>query len=148
MKTASGEASGIGGFPDARTETERGKERRLSKPRGEKRGDQSVSVVAVSPPSATLGSSSQQATPTPRRRAQSRLLELERHVVINGRIPITIAPAAEKPISPHVVRFSQAIGVCVQQKFPVRCLKHFKKYSNLEEARANPLNALVGRDED
>ncbi|KAA0036097.1 CACTA en-spm transposon protein [Cucumis melo var. makuwa] len=37
-------------------------------------------------------SSSQQTTPTPRRRAQSRLLELERHVAINGRIPMTIAP--------------------------------------------------------
>ncbi|KAA0057011.1 CACTA en-spm transposon protein [Cucumis melo var. makuwa] len=106
-------------------------------------------------------SSSQQATPTPRRRAQSRLLELERHVAINGRIPMTIAPGAEKPISPHVVRFSQAIGVCVRKTFPVRCLKfvehqmlttfkefradchrHFKKYSDPEEARANPPNAL------
>ncbi|KAA0033917.1 CACTA en-spm transposon protein [Cucumis melo var. makuwa] len=36
------------------------------------------------------GSSSQQTTPTPRRRVQSRLLELERHVAINGRIPMTI----------------------------------------------------------
>ncbi|KAA0046351.1 CACTA en-spm transposon protein [Cucumis melo var. makuwa] len=132
------------------------------------------------------------------RRAQSRLLELERHVAINGRIPMTIAPGAEKPISPHAVRFSQAIGVCVRKTFPVRCLKwtdvgreyievvkgdlqrffvldfndqamnrfvehqmlttfkefradchkHFKKYSDPEEARANPPNALVGRDED
>ncbi|KAA0043336.1 CACTA en-spm transposon protein [Cucumis melo var. makuwa] len=146
----------------------------------------------------TAGSSSQQTTPTPRRRAQSRLLELERHVAINGRIPMTIAPGAEKPISPHAVRFSQAIGVCVRKTFPVRCLKwtdvgreyievvkgdlqrffvldfndqamnrfvehqmlttfkefradchkHFKKYSDPEEARANPPNALVGRDED
>ncbi|KAL4027974.1 hypothetical protein IC575_011164 [Cucumis melo] len=144
------------------------------------------------------GSSSQQTTPTPRRRAQSRLLELERHVAINGRISMTIAPGAEKPISPHAVRFSQAIGVCVRKTFPVRCLKwadvgreyievvkgdlqrlfvldfndqamnrfvehqmlttfkefradchrHFKKYSDPEEARANPPNALVGRDED
>ncbi|XP_050942276.1 uncharacterized protein LOC127149923 [Cucumis melo] len=69
------------------------------------------------------GSFSQQTTPTPRRRAQSRLLELERHVAINGRIPMTIAPGAEKPISPHAVRFSQAIGVCVRKTFPVRCLK-------------------------
>ncbi|KAL0546498.1 hypothetical protein IC582_016408 [Cucumis melo] len=69
------------------------------------------------------GSSSQQMTPTPRRRAQSRLLELERHVAINGRIPMTIAPGAEKPISPHAVRFSQTIGVCVRKTFPVRCLK-------------------------
>ncbi|KAA0060035.1 CACTA en-spm transposon protein [Cucumis melo var. makuwa] len=68
-------------------------------------------------------SSSQQATPTPRRRAQSRLLELERHVAINGRIPMTIAPGAEKLISPHAVCFSQAIGVCVRKTFPVRCLK-------------------------
>ncbi|KAA0043188.1 CACTA en-spm transposon protein [Cucumis melo var. makuwa] len=119
------------------------------------------------------GSSSQQTTPTPRRRAQSRLLELECHVAINGRIPMTIAPGAEKPISPHAVRFSQAIGVCVRKTFPVRCLKwadvgreyievvkgnlqmlttfkefradchrHFKKYSDPEEARANPPNAL------
>uniref|UniRef100_A0A9I9E1Y2 CACTA en-spm transposon protein n=2 Tax=Cucumis melo TaxID=3656 RepID=A0A9I9E1Y2_CUCME len=122
----------------------------------------------------------------------------ERHVAINGRIPMTIALGAEKPISPHAVRFSQAIGVCVRKTFPVRCLKwedvgreyievvkgdlqrlfvldfndqamnrfvehqmlttfkefradcsrYFKKYSDPEEARANPPNALVGRDED
>uniref|UniRef100_A0A9I9E854 CACTA en-spm transposon protein n=1 Tax=Cucumis melo TaxID=3656 RepID=A0A9I9E854_CUCME len=139
------------------------------------------------------GSSSQQhATTNPRRRAQSRLLELERHVAINGRIPMTIAPRAEKPISLHAVHFSQAIGVCVQKIFPVRyfkwadfgreyievvkgdlqrlfvldfndqamnrfvehqmlmtfkefrtdCHRHFKKYSDPEEARANPPNAL------
>ncbi|KAA0043440.1 uncharacterized protein E6C27_scaffold1639G00520 [Cucumis melo var. makuwa] len=96
---------------------------------------------------------------------------------------------AEKPISPHVVRFSQAIGVCVRKTFSVCCLKwanvgreyikvvkgdlqrffvldfndqamnrfiehqmlstfkefrvdchrHFKKYNDPEEARANPL---------
>ncbi|KAA0061130.1 CACTA en-spm transposon protein [Cucumis melo var. makuwa] len=46
-----------------------------------------------------------------RRRAQYRLLELECHVAINGRIPMAIAPEAEKPIFPHAVRFSQAIGV-------------------------------------
>ncbi|KAA0056417.1 CACTA en-spm transposon protein [Cucumis melo var. makuwa] len=130
-------------------------------------------------------SSSQQATSTPRRRAQSRFLELERHVAINGHIPMTIAHGAEKPISPHAVRFSQTIGVCVRKTFLVRCLKwadvgreyierffvldfndqamnrfvehqmvttfkefradchrHFKKYSDPEEARANPPNAL------
>uniref|UniRef100_A0A9I9EK64 CACTA en-spm transposon protein n=1 Tax=Cucumis melo TaxID=3656 RepID=A0A9I9EK64_CUCME len=70
------------------------------------------------------GSSSQQpATPTPRRRAHSRLLELERQVAINGRIPMTIAPGVEKPISPHAVRFSQAIGECVRKTFPIRYLK-------------------------
>ncbi|KAA0036833.1 NBS-LRR type resistance protein [Cucumis melo var. makuwa] len=67
------------------------------------------------------GSSSQQTTPTPRRRAQSRLLELERHVVINGRIPMTIAPGAEKPISPQAVRFSQAIGL-----LSIRCSRPLK----------------------
>ncbi|KAA0055996.1 CACTA en-spm transposon protein [Cucumis melo var. makuwa] len=123
-------------------------------------------------------SSSQQATPTPRRRVQSRLLELDRHIAINRRISMTIAPRTEKPISPHVVRFSQAISVCVRKIFPstvlsgrtlgentlrssratsrfvehqmlttfkefwVDCHRHFKKYSDLEEARANPPNAL------
>ncbi|KAA0042203.1 CACTA en-spm transposon protein [Cucumis melo var. makuwa] len=117
-------------------------------------------------------SSSQQATPTPRRRAQSRLLELERHVAINGRIPMTIAPGAEKPISPHAVRFSQAIEyievvkgdlqrlfvldfndqamnrfvehqmLTTFKEFQADCHRHFKKYSDPEEARANPPNAL------
>ncbi|TYK14211.1 CACTA en-spm transposon protein [Cucumis melo var. makuwa] len=132
-------------------------------------------------------SSSQQTTPTPRRRAQSRLFELECHVAINGRIPMTIAPGAEKPISPHAYCLQP-----VRKTFPVRCLKwadvgreyievvkgdlqrlfvldfndqamnrfvehqmlttfkefradchrHFKKYSDPEEARANPPNAL------
>ncbi|KAA0063205.1 CACTA en-spm transposon protein [Cucumis melo var. makuwa] len=83
------------------------------------------------------GSSSQPpSTSTSRRHAQSRLLELEHHVAVNGRIPMTIAPGAEKPISLYVVRFSQAIDI------------HFKKYNDLEEARANPPNVLVGRHED
>ncbi|KAA0038905.1 CACTA en-spm transposon protein [Cucumis melo var. makuwa] len=123
------------------------------------------------------GSSSQQTTSTPRRRAQSRLLELERHVAINGRIPMTIAPGAEKPISPHawtdvgreyievvkgdlqrffVLDFNdQAMNRFVEhqmlttfKEFRADCHKHFKKYSDPEEARANPPNALVGRDED
>ncbi|KAL4016961.1 hypothetical protein IC575_024632 [Cucumis melo] len=146
----------------------------------------------------TRSSSQQPATPTLRRRVQSRLLELERHVAINGRIPMTIAPGVEKPISPHAIHFGQAIGVCVRKTFFVCCLKwadvgreyievvkgdlqrlfvldfndqamnrfvehqmfttfkefwidchrHFKKYSDPEEARANPPNALVGRHED
>uniref|UniRef100_A0A9I9EB55 CACTA en-spm transposon protein n=1 Tax=Cucumis melo TaxID=3656 RepID=A0A9I9EB55_CUCME len=130
-------------------------------------------------------SSSQQATPTPRRHAQSRLLELERHVAINWRIPMTIAPGAEKPISPHallqpgdrrwadvgreyievikgdlqrlfVLHFNdQAMNRFVEhqmlttfKEFWADCHRHFKKYSDPEEARANPPNALVGRDED
>ncbi|TYK27239.1 CACTA en-spm transposon protein [Cucumis melo var. makuwa] len=145
------------------------------------------------------GSTSQPpATLTPKRRAQFRLLELERHIAVNGRIPMTIAPRAEKPISSHVVRFSQMIGECERKTFPVRCLKwadvgreyievvkgdlqrffmldfndqamnrfvehqmlttfkvfwgnyhrHFKTYSDPEEACANPPNVLVGRHED
>uniref|UniRef100_A0A9I9EH78 CACTA en-spm transposon protein n=1 Tax=Cucumis melo TaxID=3656 RepID=A0A9I9EH78_CUCME len=53
--------------------------------------------------------SQQLGTPTPRR--------------LHGRIPMVIAPGVEKPIFPHVVRFSQTIGVCVRKTFPVRCLK-------------------------
>ncbi|KAL0540108.1 hypothetical protein IC582_024337 [Cucumis melo] len=61
----------------------------------------------------TRSSSQRPATPTLRRRVQSRLLELECHVAINGRIPMTIAPGVEKPIFPHAIHFGQAIGVCV-----------------------------------
>ncbi|TYK05151.1 CACTA en-spm transposon protein [Cucumis melo var. makuwa] len=118
------------------------------------------------------GSSSQPpVTPTPRKRAQSRLLELERHVAINGCILMTIAPGVEKCIFPHAIRFSQVI--CVRKTFSIRCLKWAnvgRKYvevvkgdlqrffvlnfnaqaknSELEKARANPPNVLVGRHED
>ncbi|TYK13588.1 CACTA en-spm transposon protein [Cucumis melo var. makuwa] len=34
------------------------------------------------------------------------------------------------------------------KEFRANCHRHFKKYSDPEEARANPPNALVGRDED
>ncbi|KAA0032206.1 CACTA en-spm transposon protein [Cucumis melo var. makuwa] len=34
------------------------------------------------------------------------------------------------------------------KEFRANCYRHFKKYSDPEEARANPPNALVGRDED
>ncbi|KAA0046169.1 CACTA en-spm transposon protein [Cucumis melo var. makuwa] len=121
----------------------------------------------------------------------------ERHIAINGRIPMTIAPGAEKAISSYVVCFSQAIGVCMRKIFYVYCLKwadvgreyievvkgdlqqffvldfndqamnrfvehqmlttfkefrvdchrQFKKYSDPKEARANPLNVLVGHHE-
>uniref|UniRef100_A0A9I9DRG4 CACTA en-spm transposon protein n=1 Tax=Cucumis melo TaxID=3656 RepID=A0A9I9DRG4_CUCME len=126
------------------------------------------------------GSSSQQpATPTLRRCAQSRLLELERHVAINECTPMTIAPGAEKHIFSHVVGFSQAIGIgrvgreyievvkgdlqrlfmldfndqamnrfvehqmlTTFKEFQADCHRHFKKYNDPEEARANPPNAL------
>uniref|UniRef100_A0A9I9EMM4 CACTA en-spm transposon protein n=1 Tax=Cucumis melo TaxID=3656 RepID=A0A9I9EMM4_CUCME len=41
---------------------------------------------------AAQSSSQPHATPTPRRRAQSRLLKLERHVAVNGCISMTIVP--------------------------------------------------------
>ncbi|TYK16483.1 gamma-aminobutyrate transaminase POP2 [Cucumis melo var. makuwa] len=106
-------------------------------------------------------SSQPSATLTPKRHTQSRLLELECYVTGNGRIPMMIAPDAEKPISLHVVRFSQAIGVDQAMNTSVEyqmsntfkefwgdCHKQFKKYSDPEEARANPPNLLVGRNED
>uniref|UniRef100_A0A9I9EFK6 CACTA en-spm transposon protein n=1 Tax=Cucumis melo TaxID=3656 RepID=A0A9I9EFK6_CUCME len=34
------------------------------------------------------------------------------------------------------------------KEFWTDCHRHFKKYSDPEEARANPPNILVGRDED
>ncbi|KAA0051953.1 CACTA en-spm transposon protein [Cucumis melo var. makuwa] len=124
----------------------------------------------------TMSSSQQPATPTPRRRVQSRLLELEYHVAINGRIPMMIAHGAEKPISPHwgdvereyievvkddfqrlfVLDFNdQAMNRFVEhqmlmtfKEFQADCHRHFKKYNDPKEARANPPNALVGRHED
>ncbi|KAA0037142.1 CACTA en-spm transposon protein [Cucumis melo var. makuwa] len=112
------------------------------------------------------GSSSQQTTPTPRRRAQSQLLELEGHVAINGRIPMTIAPGAgeayfstrcslqpgdrrvrAKDIS-SMNKFVEHQMLTTFKEFRADCHRHFKKYSDPEEARANLPNALVGRDED
>ncbi|KAA0040953.1 CACTA en-spm transposon protein [Cucumis melo var. makuwa] len=46
----------------------------------------------------------------PRRHQESQNLELERYVLKHDKIPITIALGAEKSISPHVVRFNNAIG--------------------------------------
>ncbi|KAA0043175.1 CACTA en-spm transposon protein [Cucumis melo var. makuwa] len=97
---------------------------------------------------------------------RSRLLELERHVAVNGRILMMIALGAEKPISPHAVRFSQMLVentlrssratarfvehqmLTTVKEFWTDCHRHFKKYSDPEEARANPPNVLVGRHED
>ncbi|TYK13656.1 CACTA en-spm transposon protein [Cucumis melo var. makuwa] len=106
------------------------------------RGDNSV----IAQPSPTL---------TSRRHAQSQLLGLERYIQANGKILMLIALGTEKPILPHAVRFSQAITVCIRKKFLVRylrfdehhmlitfkefrgdCHRHFKKYSDPEEARA------------
>ncbi|TYK24203.1 CACTA en-spm transposon protein [Cucumis melo var. makuwa] len=52
-----------------------------------------------------------QPTCTPRRRQHSQNLELERYIQKNGKIPISIAPRAKKPISLHVVRFNNIIVV-------------------------------------
>ncbi|KAA0032452.1 CACTA en-spm transposon protein [Cucumis melo var. makuwa] len=71
-----------------------------------------------------LGLSTQSpATSTPRRRAQFQLLEFEGYIAVNGCIPMTLAPGAEKPIFPHAVRFNQAIGMCVRKTFLICCLK-------------------------
>ncbi|TYJ96742.1 uncharacterized protein E5676_scaffold986G00340 [Cucumis melo var. makuwa] len=61
--------------------------------------------------SASSSQPSPTSTPTPKIRA----VELERYVQANRRISMSIAPSTEKSISPHVVRFSQAIGVCGSQ---------------------------------
>ncbi|TYK23129.1 uncharacterized protein E5676_scaffold142G001260 [Cucumis melo var. makuwa] len=66
------------------------------------------------------------------------------------------APGAEKLILQYAIRFSQAIGVCVMKTFSIHCLRflsikmlttfkefkgdyhrHFKKYSDPEEAHVN-----------
>uniref|UniRef100_A0A9I9E8B2 CACTA en-spm transposon protein n=1 Tax=Cucumis melo TaxID=3656 RepID=A0A9I9E8B2_CUCME len=123
-------------------------------------------------------SSQPSTTSTPKRCAQSRLLEFEHYVVVNRQIMMTIAPSEEKPISPHAVRFSYACWVDVGREY-LEVVKgslhrffvfdfndqainrfvehhtltifkeflnyyhrHFRKYSNLDEARANPPHLL------
>ncbi|KAA0065343.1 CACTA en-spm transposon protein [Cucumis melo var. makuwa] len=86
------------------------------------------------------------ATPTTKRHAQSRLLELERYVAANGQVLMTITPDAEKPISPYIHRSLQLgdMRVCslsIKCLAPIKsfrgdCHRHFKKYNNSEEARA------------
>uniref|UniRef100_A0A9I9E2X7 CACTA en-spm transposon protein n=1 Tax=Cucumis melo TaxID=3656 RepID=A0A9I9E2X7_CUCME len=45
-------------------------------------------------------------------------------------------------------RFVEHQMLTTFKEFRADCHRHFKKYSDPEEARANPPNALVGRDED
>ncbi|KAA0041912.1 CACTA en-spm transposon protein [Cucumis melo var. makuwa] len=71
------------------------------------------------------------------KRAQSRLLELKYYVHANGRISMLIVPDVEKPILPHAIRFSQAIGVCVRNTFSVRCLK----WTDIESNSRTPIPA-------
>ncbi|KAA0050502.1 gamma-aminobutyrate transaminase POP2 [Cucumis melo var. makuwa] len=103
-------------------------------------------------------SSQPSATPTPRRHAQSRLLGCvwEKKRVMgekdydNPKISVTIVPAI------FVLDFNdQAMNRFVEHQmldtfkvFRDDCHRHFKKYSDLEEARANPPHLLVGCDED
>uniref|UniRef100_A0A9I9CHT6 CACTA en-spm transposon protein n=1 Tax=Cucumis melo TaxID=3656 RepID=A0A9I9CHT6_CUCME len=104
------------------------------------------------------GSSSQPpSTSTSRRHAQSRLLELEHHVAVNGRIPMTIAPirCSLQPGDRHVrakdISIAALSGWTLAEntlRSSMVTFRHFKKYNDLEEARANPPNVLVGRHED
>ncbi|KAA0059127.1 gamma-aminobutyrate transaminase POP2 [Cucumis melo var. makuwa] len=66
---------------------------------------------------------------TPRRRVQSRLLELERHVAANGWIPMMIALAMN--------RFVEYQMLNTFKEFRGDYHMHFKKYSDPEQARAN-----------
>ncbi|KAA0041762.1 CACTA en-spm transposon protein [Cucumis melo var. makuwa] len=74
-------------------------------------------------------SSQPPATPTPKRRAHSQLLEFEHDIAANGHISMTIVPGAEKPIFPHVVRFSQEIGheLVEQRGESVDCVELFQE---------------------
>uniref|UniRef100_A0A9I9EIW0 Uncharacterized protein n=1 Tax=Cucumis melo TaxID=3656 RepID=A0A9I9EIW0_CUCME len=90
----------------------------------------------------------------------SRLLELKCYVAANGWIPMTIAYGVEKPIFPPTVRFSQAIDWTDVGREYIEVVKgdlqwffvldfndqamnrYFKKYSDPEEARANPPHLL------
>ncbi|KAA0026199.1 CACTA en-spm transposon protein [Cucumis melo var. makuwa] len=50
-------------------------------------------------------------------------MKFKRYVQKNRKIPISIAPGAEKRISPHAVQFSNTIGVSIRDRFPVCYLK-------------------------
>ncbi|KAA0055903.1 CACTA en-spm transposon protein [Cucumis melo var. makuwa] len=63
-----------------------------------------------------------QPTRTPRRHQHSENLELDRHVQQNGKIPISIAQRGDKPISPHVTRYSTTINVLTRDTFPIHYL--------------------------
>ncbi|KAA0041610.1 CACTA en-spm transposon protein [Cucumis melo var. makuwa] len=107
----------------------------------------------------TISSSQQPMTPTPRRYVQSQLLELERHIAVHGRIPMTIASEVGREyievVKDDLQRFfvlnfnDQAMNRFVEhqilttfKEFWVDCHRHFKKYSEPEEARGNPPNIL------
>ncbi|KAA0039275.1 CACTA en-spm transposon protein [Cucumis melo var. makuwa] len=98
-------------------------------------------------------SSQPSATLTLRRRCAVSTLRVEHYVAANGRIPMTIALGAIKPICPHAIRFSQVIDVFFKhqmlitfKEFRGDCHRPFKKYSDLKEAHANPPHLLAKLD--
>ncbi|KAA0061328.1 NBS-LRR type resistance protein [Cucumis melo var. makuwa] len=121
---ASRTTSGISTFLDAimvrRERTKRTKEKR--------RKGETITVCPVAEPSRRCPSRRYRhcrpsLPPSTAVYIKSRFLEFKRHITVNGRIPLTIAPGAEKPIFSHAVHFSQAISVWVQKTFLVCCLK-------------------------
>ncbi|TYK31697.1 CACTA en-spm transposon protein [Cucumis melo var. makuwa] len=60
---------------------------------------------------------SSQPSPTPRRRQQSRLLELERYINKNSRILMTITPGAEKLVFPYAIRFNLTLASFLRARF-------------------------------
>ncbi|KAA0054734.1 (R)-mandelonitrile lyase 1-like [Cucumis melo var. makuwa] len=64
-----------------------------------------------------------QPTHTLRRRQHSQNLEFDRYIKKNGKILISIVLGGDKPISPHVIRFSNTIGVLTRDTFSIHYLK-------------------------
>ncbi|KAA0025379.1 CACTA en-spm transposon protein [Cucumis melo var. makuwa] len=87
------------------------------------------------------GSSSQKTTPTPRRPDVGR----EYIEVVKGDLKRLFVLDFNDQV---MNRFVEHQMLTTFKEFRVDCHRHFKKYSGPEEARANPPNALVGRDED
>ncbi|TYJ99709.1 (R)-mandelonitrile lyase 1-like [Cucumis melo var. makuwa] len=71
----------------------------------------------------TLNADDPQPTRTLRRRQHSQNLEFDRYIKKNGKILISIVLGGDKPISPHVIRFSNTIGVLTRDTFPIHYLK-------------------------
>ncbi|KAA0032681.1 gamma-aminobutyrate transaminase POP2 [Cucumis melo var. makuwa] len=86
------------------------------------------------------GTSQPSLTLTPKRRAQSRLLELELYVVANRQILMMIAPGTEKLFF-HTL-FVEHHMLNTFTEFQGDYHRHFENYSDFEEARANPSHLL------
>lgn len=50
-----------------------------------------------------------------------RTINLDRYVLLHGRLPIEITPELRKPVDEHAITFSLAIGTVVKESFPVCC---------------------------